>query len=274
MSTAAEYCHDKAAPAGSNTYYALLYETSVLKDQLLPLLALHYEISTCLTASTDPGVNRMKLHWWSEELARLGNGTPRHPTTTLLEPILESLPNNHTSLLKYLHTIESLINGQIVSGLEEWINTLTQGLGQIWLIASQLSPQPEAAAVVQTNGGTIFLVELLQNLHALLHRGYRILPDKLLQTYHLHHEDLLNGHSDQVVTQVFCQLLDRLEQQLDMCYQQLRQYHTPYSTLILNRLTKATCEEIRLDGYLLLKHKLALTPIRKLWIATRTRYYR
>lgn len=274
MSTADEYCHDKAAPPGSNNYYALLFENSVLKNQLLPLLALHYEISSCLTASTDPGVNRMKLHWWSEELARLGNGSPRHPTTTLLEPILEILPNIHTPLLEYLHTIESLVNGQNIPEMEEWINTLTQGFGQIWLIASELSSKPEAAAVLQTNGGTIFLVDLLQNLHALLRRGYRILPENLLQTYHLHHEDLLNGQPDQKVTQVFSQLLDRLEQQLDVCYLQLRQYRTPYSTLILNRLTKATCVEIRLDGYQLLKHKLALTPIRKLWIATRTRYFR
>jgi len=274
MSTSFEYCRDKAAPTGSNTYYALLFEETVLKDQLLPLLAFHYEVTASLTASADPGVNRMKLHWWSEELARLGNGSPRHPTTTLLEPTLSTLPNKHTPLLKYLHTIESLINGQINSGLEDWIKTLTQGLGQIWLIAAQMSSQPGVAAVLQTNGGTIFLIELLQNLHSLLSRGYRILPDELLQKNQLHHEDLMNDQSNRQITPVFNQLLDRLEHQLDECYPHMMQNRTPYSTLIMNRLCKATCVEIRLDGYQLLKHKLVLTPIRKLWIATRTRYYR
>ena len=43
------------------------------------------------------------------------------------------------------------------------------------------------------------------------------------------------------------------------------------SVLILAEILLATLAEIRRDGYRILHHRIGLTPLRKLWIAWRTR---
>ena len=131
------YCREKAAPDGSNLYYALLFESEDLKTQLRPLFALHYEITACLSASTDPGVTHMKLNWWSEELTRLSEGNPHHPITVSLQSITDDIRNNSAPLLNYLTTIHSIVMKQSITGFDDWFDSLTQGLGHIWLLASR-----------------------------------------------------------------------------------------------------------------------------------------
>ena len=41
--------------------------------------------------------------------------------------------------------------------------------------------------------------------------------------------------------------------------------------MILAEILLVTLAEIRRDGYRILHHRIALTPLRKLWIAWRTR---
>ncbi len=278
MEIEADYCRNNAAPAGSNLHYALLFEPEELKNQLLSVFALHYEISACLTASADPDVTRMKLEWWSEELLRLSETKPRHPITLALQPIINATQIDSSPLLKYLATINFIITRQSIATINDWFDKLTRGLGQIWLFAARLSVRENSpsGSLIQTNGGTIFLLELLQNLGLFIARGYMFLPDELLEQHGYNRYELVSDKEDGSTNALFRILIDRLEQQLDTCYALLLKDkgNTPHYNLIMNRLAKNTCIEIRLDGYQLIRHKIVLTPIRKLWIATRTRYYK
>lgn len=273
-----DYCREKAAPAGSNVHYAILFEPEELKHQLLPVFALHYEISACLTASTDPGVTRMKLEWWSEELIRLSEAKPRHPITLSLQSIINKTHVSNTPLLKYLATINAIIARQSIATINDWFDKLTRGMGQIWLFAASLSVRENSpsGSLIQTNGGTIFLLELLQNLGLYISRGYIFLPDELLEQHEYNKYELVSDREDGSTNAMFKILIDRLEQQLDTCHASLLKDkgNTPDYNLIMNRLAKNVCIEIRLDGYQLLRHRIALTPVRKLWIATRTHYYK
>ncbi|MGH8572923.1 MAG: hypothetical protein ACREX8_10155 [Gammaproteobacteria bacterium] len=47
--------------------------------------------------------------------------------------------------------------------------------------------------------------------------------------------------------------------------------HAQQSAVILAELLLVTLAEIRRDGYRIRHHRIALTPLRKLWIAWRTR---
>jgi len=278
MSPEVEYCRNKAAPEGSNLHYATLFESADLRLKLLPVFALHYEISDCLTASTDPGVTRIKLEWWSEELARLSEQKSRHPVTIRLQQVLNNPRTDRICLMEYLQTIMSIAGRQSTPAIIDWFDTLTHGLGQIWAPAISLSGllNGPADTVLRTNGGTIFLLELLQNLYPLSVRGYQFLPDELLEQHATSPSDLIEG-TDNTASSGLCKvLIEMVLDRLNTCYSRLliEDQNIPSYPLIMNRLAVNVCAEIRDDGYQLLRHKIALTPIRKLWIAARTRYYK
>ncbi len=265
MSNPDSYCQQKAAPDGSNLYYALLFESAETRQNLLPLFALHYEIADCLTASTDPGVIRVKLQWWSEELVRLADHAPRHPVTTALLPVVAKTGLDQALFSQYLDTTGSLLSRRSsLLPATVWLEQMQTGLGSLWKAAAIISnTASDSLALLQHNGGAGFMVELLQNIHYLIPRGIVFIPDELREQPDEHGV----SHAR------FRTLFDTLETQLEQHYRALAgtgksgHYHQ-----IMNRLACSVCSEIRLDGYQLPKHKIVLTPLRKFWIATRTRY--
>ena len=85
-----EYCLQKAAPAGSSTYYALRQARSTQRPALAALYAYRRELSETVLESSDPGVARTKLAWWHGETTQAGAGNPSHPVTRAL---LEYVPD-------------------------------------------------------------------------------------------------------------------------------------------------------------------------------------
>jgi phytoene synthase len=70
-----------ATPPGSAPYYAVRFAPVARRDALALLLLWYAEIRAMATAPRDPGVMRLKLDWWRQELGRLEDAEPRHPIT-------------------------------------------------------------------------------------------------------------------------------------------------------------------------------------------------
>lgn len=79
----------KTAPIGSSLHYSLLWLTSEQKHHVTLLYALWFALREIPLTIKDPGVARMKLLWWQQELHTT---KPSHPLTQHLQPFLASLP--------------------------------------------------------------------------------------------------------------------------------------------------------------------------------------
>lgn len=89
--SAYDYCRNKVALPGSSLYYSLLFVAPDLRETLTALHALAEELREVADGSDDDGVTRGKLGWWAEELQRTCAGEPRHPVTrALTEPLGQS----------------------------------------------------------------------------------------------------------------------------------------------------------------------------------------
>ena len=73
-----------ATPAGSDAYYAVRFAPPLLQGRLALAFAWRAELEQLIAKARDPGVARLKLDWWREELERTRRGAPRHPLTAEL----------------------------------------------------------------------------------------------------------------------------------------------------------------------------------------------
>lgn len=266
-----DYCRDKAAPDGSNFYYACLYQSPDTRDKLYALYALYYELLEGLLAASDPGVSRIKLEWWREELARLERGEPRHPVTQALQPLLEQGDITLAPLAALPPAMESLM-AVPVTEMEGWHRI--GAMGEFWQCAAGAAgPLTEAERVLTAATGTaVTRLELLQNLRHLMALGFNPLPRQELEKAGLSVAELMSDPVSGKSRDLSAALVTSIRNDLEESYRSgVRPGAHLLFVLIMNRLASATCEEIRRDGHRLLSHKLALTPIRKLWIAWRTR---
>ena len=59
---------------GSSLYYSLLWTDDAVRERLLARLSLVHTLLTTLEEVQEPEVAERKVHWWHEELERLGRG--------------------------------------------------------------------------------------------------------------------------------------------------------------------------------------------------------
>ncbi len=75
---------NQATPLGSATYYAVRFSPPAQRERNAKLIAWYRLIESIAEQPRDPGVARLKLDWWREELLRLPDGEPRHPLARAL----------------------------------------------------------------------------------------------------------------------------------------------------------------------------------------------
>ena len=76
---------NEAIPVGSGTYYAVRFAPAPLRPQYAVVLAWYRKVRGIARAPADPGVARLKLDWWHEELHRTFEAQrPQHPMTVAM----------------------------------------------------------------------------------------------------------------------------------------------------------------------------------------------
>lgn len=265
-----EYCRNKAAPEGSSLYYACLFQSAPARQRLYALFALYYELLDSVFAASDPGVSRIKLQWWREELERLASGRPRHPVAEALQEV----PGDGGHLTDLPDAIESLLTRPGPDG--GW--TRAGDVGPFWHCAVRAAgPAGEIEqACAAATGAAVTRLELLQNLRRLLDLGFNPLPRERLEEAGLDGSGLQNEPGSAAARRLAGSLVTDIRTELQDSYRTARGQCGPHGlfVLILNRIAEATCREILRDDSRLLERRVALTPLRKLGIAFRTKYAR
>ncbi|MCS3902428.1 phytoene synthase [Methylohalomonas lacus] len=268
-----DYFIAQAAPTGSALYYACLFSDPARRSALLAWHALEHELLKSLTDIQDPGVARLRLQWWAEEMQRVAAGHARHPLGQALQP---AFGHGRPAMMEVIDAIArlqdavSLPDRELASQLDA---DYQRHFAPLWRLSAQLGGVDSDAALDAA-------AELGQRHHEL--RALQALPQTLAQGLcrplaraDLAHAglaettDLTAPDWRNLLAQKFTQLRQRIEQ-LRLAYPAAAAPHFLHG-LILARLDAALAGEIVRDGCHIGSRQYALTPIRRLWLAWRTR---
>lgn len=266
-----DYCLNKAAPPGSNLYYCLLFYPQLLKKSLHALHAFAIEIGDILVECSDPGVARIKLHWWHEEIQRIYSGQARHPVGMAVTSLLQSFNLKEELLHQYVHFNEQILDSQNIDALT---GLLQQGPGLIWQTNAEMCGYSEQSTSMLANktGCVIFTYEYLQNIFKHAASGQLSLFNDEIKKAGLTPTDFNNPYNDKLHAFAIEQV-ETIIKELDIIYAEFpaTDRHSQLGCLIMNRLIKSHCNEIVNENINLLRNKIILTPLHKLWISWRTK---
>ncbi len=256
-----EYCHQKAAPPGSSIYYSLLGEEPDKKEQLITLHAFHSELREVVSHCSDPGLARIKLAWWREEIQRMLNHQQRHPVTRNLVHL--SMSSDGRFLCSLIDHYEKHLDFQQPENYQGLIDFLQQGPGLFWQHLAGLSchVDPATPSLVGRMGNLFTYFDLLQELplHTRQQRNY--IPRCKGQ------EQTDNKTLIQMQIKTIADELDAMLNQLPAV-----DYQSLGHVLILAQIVLATCREIKKSDCDLQLERISLTPLRKLWIAWKSKF--
>jgi phytoene synthase len=284
-----EYCQQKAAPPGSSSYYALRQAPAGRQPLLTALFALRREFEETVKETSDPTVGRTKLAWWQKEIAALAAGTPSHPVSKALAAHLGGgvKATGATEAAATTAAIEAEYPAlqTLLAGFEMDLDQARyldypnlrrylQGVGGTFatLVARATAQNPAQAADWATPLGQALLqAQLVAELGNDARHGRIYIPIDEMQRFNVTAADLINRKYSDAFTELMRFQTRRARDALNVALSALPagERRTQRTLRAQAALALALLDEIERDGYHVLHQRIALTPIRKLWIAWR-----
>jgi phytoene synthase len=259
----------------SVAYCATLFMSPAGKTPAQLLHALHGEISRIPDTCSDPGVARIKLQWWREEIARAGRNEARHPLGKQLQSLPSQANIQAATITRIIETAEQRITPIHPVTEADWREYLDSGAAFPWLLTADLCGYTDTATRRMTAASIRYSVwiEILQTLFPLTQKGHCPIPRERLEHHGLGTNDIIQNLRSDAVRQFlrteYEDTLAELQRGYESIPAQDRRRQLP--VLILNRLSHSLCKSVLKDEAPdpALKHNL--TPLRRLLIAWWTR---
>lgn len=269
-----EYCQQKAAASGSSFYYSFLFLPVERRRAIMALYAFCREVDDTVDECTDESLARIKLGWWRKEIAAMYDSKQSHPVTQALAPHLA------TYNLKQEH-LQAIIDGMEMD-LNQTRYLDYPGLTKYcWHVASVVgilsasifgATRPETLQYAEKLGHAFQLTNIIRDVGEDARKGRIYLPVNELQQFNVTAADLLNARHSENFEALMKFQIARAHQAYDDAFALLpaadRRAQRP--GLIMAAIYRTLLTEIEADGYHVLKQRISLTPLRKLWLAWKT----
>jgi phytoene synthase len=269
-----EYCQQRAAKSGSSFYYSFLFLPPERRRAITALYAFCREVDDVVDEVTDPGVARSKLAWWRAEIVAAYAGTPQHPVARALVPVVAAygLPQEH---------LQAVIDGMAMdleraryldfADLETYCHRVA---GVVGLLSAEIFgySQPATRAYARDLGIAFQLTNIIRDVGEDARRGRVYLPQADLARHGVTASALLQRTESAEFRAMMAEQVARARTWYARALEQLptvdRAAQRP--GLIMAAIYRSLLEEIERERFAVLDQRIALTPLRKLWIAWKT----
>ncbi|TDV36421.1 phytoene synthase [Paraburkholderia caballeronis] len=268
-----DYCLQKAAPPGSSTYYALRQASADRQPLIAALFALRREFEETAKETHDPTVGRTKLAWWQKELAAFAEGSPSHPVTRALAQRLTDPRAEYPALQTLLAGFEmDLDQARYLdfANLQRYIGGVGGAFAALLARVSTREPDDTARWSVPL-GNALMLAQLVQEIGNDARHGRIYVPIDELQRYDVTAADLINRRYSDAFTELMQFQTNRAREALNAALAAIPapERRAQRTLRAQAALSLALLDEVERERFQVLHQQIALTPIRKLWIAWR-----
>jgi len=266
-----EYAQQKAAQSGSSFYYSFLFLPPPRRRAITALYAYCREVDDVVDTIADPGVARLKLAWWRNEVASVYAGAPQHPVARALVPVVRDFALPEAQL-------QTIIDGMAMdldhsryldfAALETYCHRVA---GVVGLLSAQIFgyAHPATLGYARDLGVAFQLTNIVRDVGEDARRGRIYLPQDDLARFHVAPSSLAQGATSDAFKAMMAFEAERARGWYARAFAQLDpgDRHAQRPGLIMAAIYRTLLDEIERDGYRVLDRRIALTPLRKLWIA-------
>ena len=269
-----EYCQQKAAQSGSSFYYSFLFLPPERRRAITALYAFCREVDDVVDEVENPDVARTKLAWWRQEIAAAFTATPQHPVALALQPVIAAfpLPQDH---------FQTVIDGLAMdlersryldfAELEVYCHRVA---GVVGLMSAEIFGATAAGTreYARDLGIAFQLTNIIRDVGEDARRGRIYLPQDELVRFGVPPSALLQRQGgagfDALMAHQVTRAREWYRRALGVLPPQDRRAQRP--GLIMAAIYRTLLDEIEASRFRVLDQRIALTPLRKFWIAWTT----
>ncbi len=269
-----DYCQQKAAQSGSSFYYSFLFLPPERRRAIVALYAFCREVDDVVDGVSDVDVARAKLAWWRREVAAAYDGAPQHPVTQALQPVVArfGLPQAH---------LQTIIDGMAMdldqvryldfADLERYCHKVA---GVVGLLSAEIFGRTDERTLdyARDLGIAFQLTNIVRDVGEDARRGRIYLPQDELARFGVAPATLLRAQGGEAFRALMAFQIERARAWYDRALAALPRADrkSQRTGLIMAAIYRTLLDEIAGDSEAVLRGRVSLTPLRKLWIAWKT----
>ena len=269
-----EYCQQKAAASGSSFYYSFLFLPAERRRAITALYAFCREVDDIADEVSDVAIARTKLAWWRTEVANLFAGHPAHPVMKAIAPFVKE------------YGLDAGRMNEIIDGMEMDLthhrypdfDSLKLYCHRVAGVVGQLSASifgygnPATLEYAEALGVAFQLTNIIRDVGEDARRDRVYLPGDELARFGLSPEDILARRGGEAFKKLMELQAERAQSFYDLALSKLapEDRAAQRAGLIMAAIYRTLLAEIHRDRFDVLDKRIALTPLRKLWIAWTT----
>jgi phytoene synthase len=273
-----QYCQEKAASSGSSFYYSFRFLPQDKRRAITALYAFCREVDDVVDECSDAEVARTTLNWWRHEVAAIYGGTPQHPVTQALVPIVKQFNMAQEQLLEIIDGMEMDLDQSRYADFKSLQLYCYRVASVVGLLSVGIFGYTDRQTLKYAHdlGIAFQLTNIIRDVGEDARRNRIYLPMDEMQEYGVTAADILNGRE----TENFRKLMAFQIERARRYYQQAFAYlpavdrKTQLAGLIMAAIYRAVLNEVVSSGCHVLKERVSLTPAFKLWLVFKTWWQR
>jgi phytoene synthase len=268
-----EYCQQKALHSGSSFYYSFRFLPALQRRAMTALYAFCREVDDVVDECKDENIARIKLNWWREEIRRLYQQCPQHKVTQAILPLLSHFNLPEEYLREIIDGMEMDLDHHEYASFRDLNLYCYRVASVVGLLSAEIFGfgNRQTLGYAQDLGIAFQLTNILRDVREDAMRGRYYIPLDELHKFAVTKQDLNRPVSSDKVIALFRFQANRAREYYNKAMAQLpaEDRYSQRSGLIMSRVYQTLLDEIELDGFRVLEHKIKLPPVRKLWLAWR-----
>lgn len=278
--TPQQYVQDKAARSGSSFYYAFRFLPPPRRAAITAFYAFCREVDDIVDEMREPGVAAAKLQWWRREVRAAFDGRPTHPVLQALMPCAAPHGIEAAHLLAVVDGCQmDLDQTRFLDfpALQRYCHLVAGVVGEV---AANIFGRTQAQTIDYAHrlGLAMQLTNIIRDVGDDARRGRIYLPLSELQRFDVKAHEILRRDAPWGYSERFDALMRFQAERAHALYDEAlallpaadRAAQTP--GLMMANIYRTLLREIEAQGFRVLHQRTSLTPLRKLWIATRTHW--
>jgi phytoene synthase len=269
-----QYCQEKAAASGSSFYYSFLFLPEERRRAITALYAFCREVDDVVDESTDIGVARMKLAWWRKEVAAIYHGEPQHPVARALSAALPRFNLPEERLLEIISGMEMDLDYSRYPDFEALNLYCHRVASVVGLLSAEIFGYEDRRTLEYAAdlGMAFQLTNIIRDVGEDARRDRIYLPLDELARHGVAESDLAQARESENFHRLMEFQIERALGYYRDAFAKLppADRKAQRAGLVMAAIYRTLLEEIRVDGCHVLKQRMSLTPVRKLWIAWKT----
>ena len=271
--TPEEYCASRAARSGSSFHYSFRLLDPTRRAAITALYAFCREVDDVVDEVSDPSVARVKLAWWRTEIDRVYAGTPQHPVALALVPVVRRHGLSQAHLQTVLDGMQMDLDQVRYTDFPALELYCERVAGVVGLMSAEIFGYADAATreYARDLGIAFQLTNIVRDVGEDARRGRIYLPQEDLARFGVAPSEILQRRSSPAFDAFLAFEVERPLEWYERAVAKLQQRdrRAQRAGLAMAAIYRTLLDEIARDGYRVLDRRVALTPLRKLWIATR-----